>query len=203
MRPFLTLALLAVAFAACDTIEDDDEVRVVDFTIDRDDYTVSDDRYILSYEGDDISSGTARAALRDALREAGDGALVIAYIESGILIGSASTGQTYTPMPATRAFRGEIAYDVDNDGVADQFVPVETVLTLEYSFDNQDFYFDVVSSDPVDDFGGVEAFLDDVLPRDPEIRVVTIPATLQTRASARRVDYRSYESVKAAYGLPE
>lgn len=200
MRPFLTLALLAVAVSACDTIEDSD-ARVVDFTLDRDAYTVSDDGYTASFESDDIASSSARAALQDALREAGDGALVVAYIESTFLVGSASTGQTYAALPISRAFRGEIPYDVDNDGTADQFVPAETLLSYEYSFDNEDFYFDVVASDPEGDFdpGALFSF---AIGEDPSLRVVTIPATMQTRATSR-VNLADYEAVKAAYGLPD
>lgn len=207
MRSLRTLALLTAtvaSLAACDVYtedpDDDLRVRVVDFEFDRDDYSVSTDGTIASFESDDIASGSQRDALQAALRTAGDGAVVVAYIRTDFLIStSTADGQTYSALPVARAFRGEIPYDVDNDGVEDEFVPVETVLSYEYSFDNEDFYFDVVSSDPDSDFdaGALFGF---AIADDPNLRVVTIPADVFNKTS---VDLTDYAAVRAAFRLPD
>lgn len=216
MRSFPTLLLLALALAlpltACDSYYNDgyddgyydgqgsgSRVRVVDFEFDADDYDISDDGTTASFESDDIVDSGDRSRLTTALATAGDGAVVVAYVESSFLIDVSTTGQTYSALPVSRAFRGEIPYDVDNDGTTDEFVPVETVLSYEYSFDNEDFYFDVVSSDPESEFAAGQLF-GFAIDSDPQIRVVAIPADIINKTS---VDLTDYAAVKAAFNLPD
>jgi len=200
MRTFLTLALLALVLPACDGYNlgyddgyddgqnDRPQVRVVDFEFDRDGYQLSTDQRTASFESDDITSNTARTALQNALATAGDGAVVMAYVESSFLIDATTTGQTYSALPVTRAFRDTV-----------EGTPYETVLSYEYSFDNGDFYFDVVSSDPASDFGG-DVLFDFAIAEDPQLRVVTIPADIFNKTT---VDLTNYEEVRAAFNLPD
>ncbi len=200
MRTFLTLALLALALPACDGYNlgyddgyddgqnDRPQVRVVDFEFDRNGYQLSNDERTATFESDDITSNSARTALQDALATAGDGAVVVAYVESSLIFNATTTGQTYSALPVTRAFRDTV-----------EGTPYETVLSYEYSFDNGDFYFDVVSSDPDSDFGESGLFAI-VIPRDPQLRVVTIPADVFNKTT---VDLTNYAEVRAAFNLPD
>lgn len=219
MRALLTLLLLVgagLSVSACDTYDNgyDDgytdgqserpRVRVVDFELDGDDYAVSTDGFVASFESDDIRSQSERTALEAALRTAGDGAIVVAYIDTELVIDTRGTGQTYSALPITRAQDAFVEFDVNNDGTVspgEGLLYVDYVLSYEYSFDNEDFYFDVVSSASGNDFtGGARAFFDAVIPLDVRLRVVTIPADLFNKTS---VDLTDYNAVRAAFDLSE
>lgn len=214
-RPLL-LAALALAFPACDTYNDgyddgyydglDDGptggATVVDFTLDRRDYDVSQDTQVASFESDDVDDTEDLADIRSALARAGEtgGTLVAAYIVTDVR----AAGRTYSALPMARAQESFIAFDVDNDGTVEPNEGLDYVnytLAYEYSFDDQDFYFDVVSSARGDAFaGGAEAFFDAVIDEDVEIRLVTVPADEFNRSA---VDLTDYAAVKAAYNLPD
>lgn len=192
-----SLALL-LSVSACDTYYEDDrgDVIVVDFTLDGDGYEVSDDGLVASFDTDDVELSSDRDGLRLALREAGDGALVAAYIDTELVLDVSGTGQTYSALPLTRGYEGQpILIDEDGDGTPEEIPYVDFTVTYEYSFDNQDFYFDVTSSAPLD----WESFL----PREIDMRVVTIPADVYYARAGARIDLRDYEAVKAAFGLPD
>ncbi|HEX8386128.1 MAG TPA: hypothetical protein VF576_08090 [Rubricoccaceae bacterium] len=214
-RPLL-LAALAVSFSACDSYNNgyddgyydgiDDAptggATVVDFTLDRDDYEISDDTQVASFESDRIGEASDLADLRSALASAGEngGALVAAYVVTDVR----DDGRTYSALPLTRAEDAFVAFDVDNDGTVEAgegVAYVDYTLAYEYSFDDQDFYFDVVSSARGDTFpGGEEAFFDAVISDDIEVRVVTVPADEFNRSA---VDMTDYAAVAAAYNLPD
>lgn len=199
MRRLLLLAPLLLTLAACDSYNtgyDDGfndgqqnrpRVRVVDFEFDRTRYTLGGDGTVATFDSRTLGS-TVRQRLAAALATAGDGALVVAYVDARLLYDVRPDGQTWTALPATRAFR-----DVVNG------VPYETVLSYEYSFDNGDFYFDVVSSDPASDFPAGELF-GFAIRRDPRLRVVTVPADI---INGTRIDVRDYNAMRAAFDLPE
>lgn len=195
------LALVAVvALGACDTTEyhENREVAVVDFrldtTVDADD--VSDDGYVVSFDDLDVISPDDRDDLQHVLREAGDGALVVAYIDSGVVLDVTTTGQTYSALPITRAYEGQpILVDEDGDGVPEEIPYVDVVVTYEYSFDNSAFYFDVTSSAQLD--------FEEFLPNAVDFRVVAIPADVYYGQAGARIDLRDYEAVKAAFNLPD
>ena len=202
-----TLAALAagalLTLGACDNYDEGDvyyETRAsfVDFrlntTVADDDY--SDDGYVVSFDDRDAISPDDRDDLQDLLAEAGDGALVVAYIDSEVVLDIASTGQTYSAMPITRAYEGvPIRVDEDGDGTPEEIPYVDVVVTYEYSFDNAAFYFDVTSSAQLD--------FAEFLPNAVDFRVVVIPADRYNARAGARVDLRDYEAVKAAYGLPD
>jgi hypothetical protein len=84
-------------------------------------------------------------------------------------------------------------------------------VSYEYSFDNDDLYFDVVSSAPATDFDSDPRVLfDSVVPQRAEngpdrlnFRLVTIPSDRYYSQGAARIDLRDYEAVKRAYNLPD
>lgn len=191
---------LVVSVGACDSYYDDDDDRgdvvVVDFTIDGDGYEVSDDGLVASYDTDDIESASDRDGIAFALREAGDGALVAAYIDSELVLAVEGTGQTYSALPLTRGYEGlPIVIDEDGDGTPEEIPYVDFTVTYEYSFDNEDFYFDVTSSAALE--------WADFLPREIDMRVVTIPADVYYARAGARVDLHDYEAVRAAFNLPD
>lgn len=197
----LTLALGAVlTLGACDTTEVyETRASFVDFrlntTVEDDD--ISDDGYVVSFDDRDAISSDDRADLQDLLSRAGDGALVVAYIDSGVVLDVATTGQTYSAMPITRGYEGiPILIDEDGDGTPEEIPYVDSIVTYEYSFDNSAFYFDVTSSAQLD-FGAL-------LPSATDFRVVVVPADYFAGARAgARIDFRDYEAVKAAFDLPD
>ena len=84
--------------------------------------------------------------------------------------------------------------------------------SYEYSFDNQDLYFDIVSSAPYTDFSSDPRDLFDfIAPQrqlggssDIDLRLVVIPDELfYVNGSGARIDVRDYEAVKAAFNLPD
>ena len=178
------LALVAaLSFTACDTYtEQVSDVYVADFSLDGDAYALSSDGRVASYESDDINSGSQRDAVRRALRSAGDGAVVMAYIDSELVLDVTGTGQTYSALPITRGFEGGI----------DDVPFVDFIVTYEYSFDNEDFYFDFVSTAAID--------FSTFVPNSIDLRVVAIPATVFNK---RSVDMTDYNAVKAAFNLPD
>jgi hypothetical protein len=225
-RPLL-LAALALSFSACDNYNDgyddgyydgiDDAptggATVVDFELDATDYSVLNAR-TATYESDNIDSGTIRAAVEDALAEAGDGALVALYIDNQLVNESEEADQTtYTALPLSRGFDQLVLGDTDADGQIDD--PVNVVgytASYEYSFDNGDLYFDVVSSAPSSDFSTNPAVLFDFIAPQVRIdgvpqglselrfRLVTVPAD---EFNKKPVDLTDYAAVAAAYNLPD
>ena len=198
MTRLATLLALAFSFslAACDVTEvyevyeDDDEVRVVDFSFDRDDYDLSDDGRVASFESDDVRSSD-REAIEAALATAGDGALVMLYADNALILDVETTGQTYTALPVTKGFEIELG-----DGTP----VVDIVVTYTYAFDNEDLYFDVLSSAALD--------FDGFLPGEIDLRLVTVQADVfnakkaeLTAAGKRPLDVRDYAQVAAAFGL--
>jgi hypothetical protein len=225
-RPLL-LAALALSFSACDTYGDgyddgyydglDDAptngATVVDFTLDATDYSVSTDQRTATYESDDIDSGTVRAAVEDALATAGDGALVALYIDTELVTDVSGTSRPYSALPLSRGFEELVVGDTDGDGQFDD--PVNVVgytASYEYSFDNGDLYFDVVSSTRASEFGADPTVLFDFItpqqqtggvrqgPSTLSFRLVTIEADEFTK---RPVDLTDYAAVAAAYNLPD
>ena len=207
---FLTLAAL-LPLAACDYHDHDDDrdddpfVRVVDFELDTDGYDLSSNTRTASYDIDDIQSGDDRDDVGDALRLAGDGALVLLYADNELILDVETTGQTYTPLPVT------VGFETDP---ADGRQVVEYTITYTYAFDNEDLYFDVLSSARSDSFvGGDErpgVLFESLLPREIEMRLVTLEADVvfnkQAEVQAKTgnaLDFRNYEQVKAVFGLPD
>jgi hypothetical protein len=188
------VALAAVTLSACDTYYDEPvDVYVADFSLDGDAYALSADGRVASYESDDINSSTERDAVRRALRSAGDGAVVMAYIDSELVLDVTGTGQTYSALPITRGFEGTVLVDQNGDGTPEEVPFVDFFVTYEYSFDNEDFYFDFVSTAAID--------FADFVPADIDLRVVAIPATVFNKMGT--VDLTNYEAVKAAFNLPD
>ena len=198
LRLTLLAALgLAVSLGACDTYYEDErgDVVVVDFTIDGDRYTASDDGLVASFNTDDVESAEDRDGLRIALREAGDGALVAAYVDTELVLAVEGTGQTFSALPLTRGYEGNVLVDLDDDGTLDDLFYTDFTVTWEYSFDNEDFYFDVSSSAPLE-WG-------EFLPREIDLRVVSVPADVYYARAGARIDLRDYEAVKSAFTLPD
>ena len=200
LRSLTTALLAAVAvfgLGACDTTDDTAlDVFVVDFDLDTTDPAISDDGFVGSYTIDDVISGDDAADLADVLIDAGDGALVVAYIQSGVVFDVSTTSQTYSALPLTRGYERPIRIDDDGDGTFEDELVVDYIVTYEYSFDNSNFYFDVTSSARLD--------FANLLPATAGFRVVVIPDELfVVDGAGARVDLRDYEAVKAAYGLPD
>ncbi len=203
--PLLALALPLV-FAACDTYESRRDVSVVDFQLDALDYDVSADSKTASFQSDNVDSGTARDEIEFALRSAGDGALVLLYINSELVQDFEGTGQTYSALPLSRSFEEVVLEESDTS------IPVVGyTVSYEYSFDNDDLYFDVVSSAPATDFDtDPRVLFDSVVPQRVErgadeldFRLVTIPSDRYFSQGAARIDLRDYQAVKRAYNLPD
>ena len=206
---FLLAAILPLA-SACDNYvdhhdDDDAYLRVIDFELDTDGYDLSADTRTASFDTDDIQSNDDQDDVEDALRLAGDGALVLLYADNELILDVQTTGQTYTPLPVT------VGYEVELDNGPPV---VEYTVTYTYAFDNQDLYVDVISSARSDSFpgGGQNAgiLFDDLLPREIEMRLVTLEADVvyskQAELNAHgktALDFRNYEQVKAVFGLPD
>jgi hypothetical protein len=203
--PLALLAALLPAFAACDTYYDDDDdpfVRVVDFELDTGNFQLSNDTRTASFNTDDIQGGSDRDEVEDALRFAGDGALVLLYADNELILDVQTTGQTYTALPVT------VGYEVELDNGPPV---VEYTVTYTYAFDNEDLYVDVISSARSDSFpgGGQDpgVLFDGLLPNEIEMRLVTLEADVFAAKSAEvgkaNLDLRNYEQVKAVFGLPD
>ena len=192
MRRSLTaLALVALlSLAACDLTDDDDgpiivdsDIVYVDFSFDGDEYRLSEDGLIASFESDDIDDRDERDAIAAALSGAADGALVLLYVDGSLLFGDGGDG-TWAALPVTQAYEA-----VGSDGVP----YVDYTITYAYSFDDADLYFDAFSSAQLD--------WEDAFPSLIDFRLVTAPAS--AFATAGRVDVRDYEAVRQVLGLPE
>jgi hypothetical protein len=128
------LGLAAVlAFAGCDFSDDDDDpiftgndVIVETFHVDGEDFDVSADDVIGSYQRD----------VDDLTEDVADGGAVLLYAGDEILFGSPQG--TWTALPTT------IGYDEDGDGL------VDITLAFTFSYDIQDLYIDVIASSPID-----------------------------------------------------
>lgn len=211
----LAAVLLAASLTACDTGDVDDtalDVLVVDLLFDADDYVL---------EGVNTASFSAADAavlegdLSAALQTAGQGDLVMAYISSDLVseFETNPDAQFWTPLPLTRGFDELVLADRGGETVE---VPVTGyVASYEYSFADDAFFFEAVSSAPYTDFtteteDDPRVLFDAILPRrfgstlpdDIEVRLVVIPDELFFTTAAD-VDFRSYESVQKAYGLPD
>ncbi len=230
MRRLLLLSCALLALPACDSSTYDNGyddgyydgqgsgtttagARFVDFSLDARRYSVSTDTRTASYQSDDIDSGTTRTAVERALATAGDGAMVALYIKSYLVNNqSAQTDPTYSALPISRAFDEIVLAQGPTPGTTTTIPVVGYTASYEYSFDNQDLYFDVVSSAAARDFGTNPATLfDAIVPQRSdaagvrqgadrlEMRVVAIPAT----AAKQSVDMTNYAAVARAYGLPD
>ena len=209
----LAAAVLLVAASGCDTTDDTSlNVFVVDLNFDNRDYAVSNDTRVATFDARDAR--VTRGSLDDALRTAGDGALVMLYIDVEQVqdVDGAEGNVTWTALPITRAYE-ELVLAADDTGATIEIPVVGYTSSYEYSFDNGDLYFDVVSSARADEFGDdPRALFDFLVPQRADgtsstvdLRLVTIPNELyfvDGRAGAR-VDLRDYQAVKAAYGLPD
>ena len=214
MRSLLSaLAFAALAFSAsgCDTTDDTAlNVFVVDLDFDNQRYDVSNDTRVASFDARDAR--VTRGDLGSALRTVGDGALVMLYIDVEQVqdVDGAQDGTTWSALPLTRSFEELVLAD-DGDGNTIEIPVVGYTASYEYSFDNGDLYFDVVSSAPASDFSDDSTELFDfIVPqradgtsRDVRLRLVTIPDELFFTGAGARIDLRDYEAVKAAYGLPD
>ena len=227
LRRSALLLSLALVLGACDTTDNDVdgslEVFVTDLRFDADDFRVVDIDLDIATPAE-LKTATFYAsdaqvvagdALDDALATVGDGDLVMLYIDTELVspVDGAEGGGTWSALPLARGFDQLVFGDTDGDDESDGDVFVTGYFaSYEYSFDNGNLYFDVVSSLPYTDFGvGSRAFFRSILPTrfgeapgDIDLRLVVIPDELffSNRAAAR-VDLRDYEAVKAAFGLPD
>ena len=218
LRPSLLAALVAVsglALGACDTTYGDEDtslrVLVSDFSFDPDDYAVGGDLKTATFDARDAT--VRRGDLDEALRTVGDGALVMVYIDVELVtpVEGAEGNTTWSALPITRAFE-EIVLADDGSGGTTTVPVVGYTASYEYSFDNEDLYFDVVSSAEYTSFSdNPRDLFDFIAPQrleaagdDIDLRVVVIPDELYyTNGAAARVDLRDYEAVKQAYNLPD
>lgn len=211
--PLLAL-LLAVALGACDVTGTDDtalDVFTVDLRFDADDYRV-DGLYTASFFSTDAT--VLSGDLEEALQTAGQGDLVMLYIDTELVAQYETDEATWTPLPLTRGF-SEAIFDPDNPDPAAEDLFTTYVVSYEYAFEDENLYFNVVSSLPYTTFEGEAGdprdFFDTVLPAPLgesadtiRLRLVVIPDELFfANGAAARVDLRDYEAVKAAYGLPD
>ena len=215
LRSALLLSL-ALVLGACDTTDNDVdgslEVFVTDLTFDAQSYDLGGDNRTATFYG--ANAQTSGDALGDALATAGDGDLVMLYVDVELVsfVDGADNG-TWAALPLTRGFNDVVFGDRDGDGESDgDFLATTLIASYEYSFDNRNLYFDVVSSLPYTEFSDDPRDLFDlVLPQRVEdgpgqidLRLVVIPDELFfTNRAAARVDLRDYEAVKAAFGLPD
>ncbi len=215
----LLLAALVLSVSACDSYYDDEDdtslqVFVADFQFDADEYEVNEtDQKTATYYS--VDALVTRGDLDDALQTVGDGDLVMLYIGTELVsaVDAADNG-TWSALPLTRGFDQLVFGDSNGDGESDSDIYVTGLLaSYEYSFDNGNLYFDVVSSLPYTDFtpDNPGAFFDTILPArygeapdDIKLRLVVIPDELfLTNGAAARIDMRDYEAVKEAYHLPD
>ncbi|MDT0630690.1 hypothetical protein RQM47_06395 [Rubrivirga sp. S365] len=214
LRRLSLLAALVLTLGACDSNDVDDtalEVFVTDLRFDARTFDPSPDGLRATFYGGNAQ--TSGDALGDALATAGDGDLVMLYIDVELvsLTGGAENG-TWAALPLTRGFNDIVFGDTNDDDVSDGDILATTLLaSYEYSFDNGNLYFDVVSSIPSSRFADPNALFNLILPQRVEdgpdqidLRLVVIPDELFfTNQAAARVDLRDYEAVQAAFGLPD
>ena len=216
LRSSLTTLVAAAAvfsLGACDTTEDTAlDVSVVDLSFDPDDYDDGDDLRTATFDA--VDAQVTRGDIDFALEQAGDGALVMLYIDVELVtpVDGAPGGTTWSALPITRGFNEAFFGDPDNP--VDEDLITTLIVSYEYSFDNDDLYFDVVSSLPASSFPSVTTreYFDGILPfrelggsERIDLRLVVIPDELffvNGRAGAR-IDLRDYAAVKAAYNLPD
>ena len=212
----LAALLLAVAFGGCDTNEIDRyepdtslEVFVVDLEWDPDDYRPVG-LSTASFFPDDVTvlSGDFDAALQTA----GQGDLVMLYIDSRLVAQYETDQRTWTALPLTRGFNDVVFGDTDGDDESDGDLLVTSLnVSYEYSFEDGNVYFDVVSSLPYTEFSNdpdvlfrrvLPARFESTAPDDIRLRLVVIPDELFFTNEAARVNLRDYEAVQRAYGAP-
>lgn len=232
MRRLLLLSLAFLALPACDSSTYDNGyddgyydgqgsgtttagARFVDFSLDARRYTVSSDTRTASYESDNIDSGTIRAAVERALIRGGEGDAVMLYIKSYLVSNQASPANlVYSALPISRAFDQVVLTTGPMPGSTTTINVVGYTASYEFSFGNDNLYFDVVSSARASDFSTNPATLFDfIIPQRLdaagvrqgadrlEFRLVTVPATAARGGTT--VDMTDYAAVKAAYGLPD
>lgn len=189
LLPLSVFALAVLGLVGCDYNDDgddnfldDSDAVYVDFSFDRDNYQLSENGLIASFESSDIESSAERNAVEDALLGANDGALVLLYAD-GELVFENGAG-TWTALPIT------VAYEATDTGG----VPyVDYTVTYSYSYDDGDLYFDVLSSAALD--------FDTVLPQEVFCRLVVAPADALLGKTG--LDYTNYEAVRRAFNLPD
>ncbi len=226
--PLLLLTLLALP--ACDSYNNgyDDgygdgqgnaptsTATFADFSLDATRYDVSDDNRTATFRSRNISSIDTRNAVERALATAGDGALVMLYIKNYLVSDQSSptqTAPTYSALPISRGFDEQLVTTTNPDGTPGSPVyVVGLTASYEFSFDNGDLYFDVVSSKPSTDFGSnPESLFNIIIPQETladgsgrldrlEFRLVTVPARAGQRPA---VDMTDYAAVARAYNLPD
>lgn len=223
----LSLLLLAlIALPACDSNSYNDgyddgynnapssAATFVDFGLDGTRYNVSTDNLTATFRSRNISTLETRNAVERALATAGDGALVMLYIKSYLVsTQSASDDPTFSALPVSRGFDERLVATLNPDGTPGPLAyVVGLTASYEFSFDNNDLYFDVVSSKPSTDFGTSPQSLFNTLvpqatktdgsgagPDRLEFRLVTVPARAGKRPD---VDMTDYAAVARAYTLP-
>ena len=219
LRSSLTALVAAgavLSLGACDFSDTNDDtaldVSVVDLSFDPDDYTAGGDLKTATFDAVDAS--VSRGDLDFALEQAGDGALVMLYIDVELVspVEGAEGNTTWSALPLSRSFE-EIVLAEGEDGSTVTLPVVGYTASYEYSFDNDDLYFDVVSSAPYTDFGDrPEPLFDFILPQrelggpdDIDLRLVVIPDELffVNGTAGARIDLRDYQAVKDAYNLPD
>lgn len=190
------LALPLILTSGCDIYEDDedelddDDIAVVEFSFDGDDASISEDDRIASFDTDDVTSSSDRAAVEDALDGADEGAVVLLYADGGLLFEGGEG--TWTALPVTRGLER-----LDTGGAP----YVEYTLTYSYSYDDADLYFDVLSSIDLDTLTDEEYAV--AVPGQIDLRLVTVREGAFLEAQAAGVDFQSYEAVRRAFALPE
>ena len=212
----LLAALVVLGLGACDTYDGEDDtslqVFVADFSFDPDDYDDGSDGRTATFDA--IDATETRGSLDDALRTAGDGDLVMLYIDSELasnVQGADGERSTWAALPLVRGYNEPLFGDPDNP--TDEDYVTTYFVSYEYSFDNDDLYFEVVSSLPYTSFGidNPRDFFDLIVPYRQQggsdsidLRLVVVPDELfYTNGAGARIDLRDYEAVKAAYNLPD
>lgn len=214
----LAVLLLAVAASGCDSDGIDNyepdtslEVFVVDLEWDPDDYRLDGFNTASFFSSDATVVGGDN--LSDALQTAGQGDLVMLYIYSQLVAQYETDQDTWTGLPLTRGFNDIVFGDTDGDDESDGDILVTSLnVSYEYSFEDNNIYFDVVSSLPYTEFSDnpdvlfsriLPARFESTAPDDILVRLVVIPDELFFTNGAARVNLRDYEAVKRAYGLPD
>src|SRR5690606_36772564 len=189
LRPLLAALGLAVVLGGCDFSDDDDDVIVgpdvvlVRFSFDGDQYQLSADGLIASFESDAIEDASERRDVQDAVAGAADGALVLLYVDGGLVFDGGEG--TWAALPVTSAY----------EAVSDDGTPyVDYTIMYACSCDDADLYYDAFSSAQLD--------FDTVFPCVLDFRLVVAPASAFAVAGAE-VDLRDYEAVRRALDLPE
>lgn len=214
---FIVMLGVAVSLAACDSTEvQDSEVFVADFyfegaqahAVDGTCQTIEGEEYCLSYSfGEEDARAYTGAdndsqiqeGIREMLDGADNGMVVIAYqaIPEEIDENGFPVNPTYYSMPYVQAVEGSAVID-------GEVVPfVDYVTTLNYGYDDADFYLDIETSDGVSateiEEGDLTEFID--------LRLVAIPGDVVYQGSALRADlaelYPTYSDLAKAYDLPE